>query len=958
MRVSLSHISVIGFLFFSAYANAQPNIQVRQFKLDNGLTVILNEDHLKPEIFGVVVVKAGSKNDPSDATGLAHYQEHMLFKGTDELGTTNWQEEKPHIDKIFALYDKLAVTKDEKERNEIQSQINEESLLANEYAIPNELSNIIKSSGGTKLNANTSPDRTVYFNAFPSNQIEKWLEIYSHRFINPVFRGFQSELEVVYEEKNRYADMFQIALLEEFNKQAFKNHPYGQQTALGTVDHLKNPSLTKMYVFFKTYYVANNMALVLSGDFNTEEIIPVIREKFGRLKSGEILPNPEYIEAPFKGRELIEKRLSPIKIAILGFRTVPNGHPDKTALEVCNGILSNSNETGLLDKLSIDNKLMGAVLVPMSYNDQGMAVFIVIPKIVGQKLQTAEQMVLAELEKPGKGEFDDSMLEAVKNQLYIKFETNMESVANKAIYLAELFGKNEDMKEINEYSEEVRKITREDVIRVANKYYGKNYLAFYSKMGSPKKIKIDKPDYKPVLKNGDAKSEYVKMFDQIKVKEPLVKYIDFEKDIFTAKLQTGVDFYSVNNPLNDIFSLKIKFGIGNQKMLKLNYAAQIINYSGVKGKGVSDYKNEFAKIGCTYGISSDNSYLMVSLEGLEANMPQALKLINELFTSPELDKEKLKILIEGEKASRKMERSDPDNVADAIFQYVQFGNMSSYLNRLTMKGIEALNADSLVSLFQKALTYECEIHYTGKSAPKEVMSVIEKSISFSPNPLKSESPVVLESIQYNEGQVFLVEKKKAVQSKVYLFANGQDYSITQQPYIDAFNLYFGGDFSGLVLQEIREYRSLAYTAGAKFKVPELKGKPVNFAGYVGTQTDKTLEALTVFAGLIHTMPEKSDRLELIKQYVSLSALTDRPNFRELSETKVKWRQQGYIDDPLKVNMPKYRNLTFDEIITFYRQNLQNKAVVYSLVSDPKKININELGKFGKVTKVKEKSLFK
>jgi len=946
------------FAVISLFLSAQSSLQVKQYQLDNGLTVILNEDHSRPEVFGVVVVKAGSKNDPADATGMAHYQEHMLFKGTGALGTTNWELEKPHIEAIFRLYDELGATRDEAARQAIQQKINEESLKANEYAIPNELSNVIKAMGGTQLNANTGPDRTVYFNAFPSNQLEKWLELYSHRFMDPVFRGFQSELEVVYEEKNLYSDMFQFSLIEEFNKNAFRNHPYGQQSMIGTLEDLKNPSLTKMYDFFKTYYVANNMALVLSGDFNTEEVMPLIREKFGRLSSGQVPAMKKFPEQPFNGRELVEKRLSPIKIALLGFRTVPNGHPDEIALEVCNGILFNNNETGLLNTLAIDNKLLASIVLPMTYNDYGLSIMFIVPKIVGQSLEDAEKLVMTEVRKLANGEFDESLIDVVKNQLYVQYQKNLESLQNRAVLLAENFGQDKSLDAFLAYPELVRKVTKADVLRVAKTYYGDNYLAFFSKMGISKKDKIEKPGYKPVISNTDARSEFVKKLESMPVAEPRVKFIDFNTDLYSGLIRQGVMLYHVTNPLNDIFSLEIIFGAGDHQIPLLKYAASLMGYSGVEGFKVSEFKKEFAKIGCTYSISSDESYTTLMLEGLESNLPQALKLVNLLVTRPELEKDKLDIIMQAEKTNRKVERSEPDNVSEALFQYVRLGEQSPYLDRLSMKEIGELQADSLVAAFINATGYACEIHFSGKTSPADLSKIILSEITFNQNLEKGTSPYIPETKKYLENTVFFTDKKKAVQSKIYLYANGPEFNKELQPAMEAFNLYFGGDFSGLVLQEIREYRSLAYGAGAGFSIPLLAGKPADFTGYVGTQADKTSEALNVFTDLIRKMPGKTERMDMIKQYLALSALTKRPGFRNLSQTVVKWKQLGYTEDPLKFKMEKYQSLRFEDIISFYRNYLENKAVAYSIVGNPKKISPEVIQPFGKVIRIKEDKLFR
>ncbi|NLA25178.1 MAG: insulinase family protein, partial [Bacteroidales bacterium] len=510
---------------FTTKMDYQESVNVDVYELKNGLTVILSENHNKPQIFGGIVVRAGGKDDPKDATGMAHYQEHMLFKGTEELGTIDWESERKHIDKIFELYDELGKTKDPVEREKIQKQINEESILANKYAIPNELDKLIKSMGGTGMNAGTGHDITLYYNSFPPNQIEKWLNLYSHRFENPVFRSFQAELEVVYEEKNMYSDIFFFPLLEKFNESFFKQHPYGQQTLIGSIEDLKNPSLSKMYDFFRTWYVPNNMALIIVGDFNSKEVQPLIEKYFGEWKYKELPKRPEYKEEEFRGREFKQVKMSPIKIGALGFRTPKAGDPEEVVIEVCNAILSNENQTGYLDKLMLDNKLMGAAPFYAPHNDYGQSVFLIIPKIIGQKLEKAEELVKKEIYRLRDGDLDEKLLESVKLELYRDFQLNMESNEYRGEMLASAFGRNQKIDDLLSYPKLIMKISKEDVVRVANKYYGDNYLAFYSKMGFPKKEKIEKPGFKPIVTNTDAESNYAKKLAEVPSLEAKPQFI-------------------------------------------------------------------------------------------------------------------------------------------------------------------------------------------------------------------------------------------------------------------------------------------------------------------------------------------------------------------------------------------------------------------------------------------------
>ncbi|MBN1339308.1 MAG: insulinase family protein [Bacteroidales bacterium] len=944
------------FLAVTRIATGQ-HIQFEEYKLDNGLTVILCEDHSRPEIFGAVAVKAGSKNDPADATGMAHYQEHMLFKGTEEIGTLDWQKEKPHIEEVFRLYDELGATIDPEKRNEIQSRINEESLKAAEYAVPNEFSNLIKSIGGTGMNAGTGPDMTIFHNTFPPNQVEKWLELYSHRFLNPVFRSFQAELEVVYEEKNMYYDNFFSPLFEEFNKNFFKVHPYGQQTLIGTSEDLKNPSLTKMYDFFKTYYVANNMALILSGDFKSDEIRPLIADKFGRLPQGIVPETQKYTEVPFNGRENVTKKMSPVRLALLGFRTPPENHPDKPVLDVCNNILSNENQSGLLDRLALDNRLLGAGVIPVPYNDYGCTIFIVVPKILGQKHEAAEQLVLAQIDSLRKGNFEDWMVESVKTGIYRDHMLSLESNDFRVSAFASAFSRGQSIGDFLSYPSRIKQVTKKDVMRVANEYYNDNYLAFFSGMGFPKKDKMEKPGYKPLTANSGKESEYARLFMDAKAAEPVFRFVDMSRDISIDTLRENFTLLTVANPMNDIFTFTIKSGIGEEGLPLLEYASTAINYAGAGGYDPEDLKKEFSRIGCTYSIYSDESYLYIELTGLDERLPDALVLLSKLLTEPNIPETAIHRVYEDEKAQRKLDQSDPRIIADALFEYAKFGNKSDYIRRIALKEVKKLNTDTLEKVFMKALHFQTEIHYCGTYLPRYVKEIINKYLELPAEFCESNSPVVTDPIAYPEKTVFFTPKKRARQSNIFFLLNGEPYDIREDAFINAFNMYFGGDFSGLVLQEIREYRSMAYSAYASYTTPPLPEKKTFFTGYIGTQTDKAIDAITVFDSLVYYMPEKQERTDLIRDYLKLSAMTGSPHFRDLSKKVTRWKLIGYHEDPAISWVEEYGDLAFGDILSFYQKNIQNRNLVICISGDRKGIDVKKLEKFGRISIIKEKQLF-
>ena len=408
-KLTILFLLLIGALV--SYAQSG-DLKTKTFHLDNGLKVVMCEDHSQPEIYGAVYVHAGSKNDPVEATGMAHYFEHIMFKGTDRIGTTNWEAEKVFLDSIDLMYDKLHETSDVAERQAIQQKINVLSQKSADYAIPNEVDVILTQMGGKGLNAGTAYDQTMYFNTFPSNQLSKWMDVYVERFRNPVFRLFQSELETVYEEKNMYGDSPINAFQEYLFHETFGEHPYGRPI-VGYTEHLKNPQTSKMHEFYNTYYVANNMTLILVGDFDIDATEPMVAEKFGTWRSGKLPKEPTYSLPKFNGPTVKEVRMTPVKMGALVFPGVKNSDPDMIPLTLACTIFANG-ETGLADKLMLDGKVMAAVLMPLSLEDHGANLMLYVPKLLGQSHEDAENLIFGCLDQLKNGQFSDDLFEAMR----------------------------------------------------------------------------------------------------------------------------------------------------------------------------------------------------------------------------------------------------------------------------------------------------------------------------------------------------------------------------------------------------------------------------------------------------------------------------------------------------------------------------------------------------------------
>jgi zinc protease len=932
-------------------------INVKKYVLKNGLTVLLSENPDVPQVFGMVVVKAGGKHDPADATGLAHYLEHMLFKGTTTLGTTNFSNEKPFLDKINDLYEALGKTTEPEERKKIQKMINEQSVLAAKYAIPNEMDRMLTEIGSTGVNAFTTEEYTAYHNTFPANQMERWLEIYSHRFEEPVFRLFQAELETVYEEKNRFNDNAFGQVYEKLMSSFYKTHPYGQQPIIGTTEHLKNPPLKKMYEYFNTYYVANNMALILAGDFVAEEILPLIEAKFGDWRTGKIPEYPVFAEAPFKGREKVEVKMTPIKAAVMAYRTVPNGHKDLAALTVCNNLLSNEEQSGLIDKLNINGDLMMAGLISFSYNDHGGAAVFVVPKIIGQSIESAEALVKKQIDLVHQGEFSDEMLQAVKLNLRKQIVSNWENNYRRATEIAQAFAEGREWDDYFRFEQEIAAVTKEDVINAAKKYYGNDYLMFISKMGFPKKEKLEKPGFEPVIPNNEVNSEFYSQWKNIPEGQVRSKFVDINNEVQFSSIREKINIYTGKNPYNSVFSAQIKFGAGNYKFPVLLYSAEYLNLVGSKDNSAVELKNKLYKLGCSYSFIVSEHELVLNIEGMEEHLKEALVLINDYINNPEADEKKVKKVISDRKAADKIQRREPTYIAEALQQWVLYGNNSSFLRELSPKQLSLLKADDMIKAFNEAKKHEVTINYIGQNSHEEVKNIFAENMKFE-NDLQPKTPyVVLDRVLPTENTIFLVDKKNAIQSQIYFNIEGKPLDIRQIPYIDAFNEYFGNDMSSLVFQEIREFRSLAYSAYANYSPARLKGKNNFFKGYIGCQSDKTMDAMEAMLSLINDMPEKTEREIVVRSALLQSSMSARPDFRNLISATQRWKELGYKDDPNRIKSEVYKEINFDHIRDVYTNNIKGKPVTITIVGNGKSIDQKKLSQYGKVISVKEKDLF-
>lgn len=940
--------------------SAQLREGLTEYKLDNGLTVMLWEDHDQPDVTGYVVVRAGAVDEPAEYTGLAHYLEHMLFKGTQKIGALDWEAEKPIYDSIIALYDQYCETTDPKLREQLATQINECSMREAKVSSTEDFFNLLDLIGAEGVNAFTSFDVTAYHNSFPEAEMYRWLTIFSDRLIDPVFRTFQAELENVFEEYNMYANNPSSQASKQLMQDIYKGSPY-ERDVIGHPEHLKNPRLSKLIEFYNTWYVPNNMALILVGDFDAEAAKPMIAETFSRLQPKELPARPSYPEVQLTGSKHYNLGYSP-QIAWV-YPGVKANDPEQEVLEfVCN-LLSNG-QTGLLDKITIDGEVQYAGVGLDARRNTGRIIIQAVPYYdANQQMfesdKATEKIVMKEIDKIKAGDISDEMIASLKRMYAQSYKVATESSESKMNWLLSAFMYDMPLEQVLNANDHIQALTKEEIVRVAKKYFSQDHMtiSFDEATKTNKAKTLPKPNIKPLEPVKDAKTAYAEAFKKLP-KGQLKQTFNNFNDVQVSSLGENITLHYTPNTKNDVFSLTLRYGVGEHEMPLLPYAAALMNNAGIMGNPATegkDFAQQMAELGGDVSYGCNDSYFYISISGEDGNMNKIMNLVSRQLLMPYLEKKQLDAIKGSEFFTRLSRQKRTAVQKSALMQYALYGDKSAYLDEVPFADIWGMGLPQVQSLLSSARTYALNVFYCGTLTPEQLVAELPLTEGMRP----SNSPFIQEKKTYEKPTVFFLPNSDVQQADLYFYINGQPYDIASDVYSDAFNQYFSGGFSGIVLNEIRTKRSMAYTAYGVNQTPSLTGKNTNFIGYVGTQSDKVVDAINVYMDLLTTMPADTTRMEAIRAALKQAAQTAKPSMRGKASTFEAWKRLGYNDDPAKVNAEKIDNLTYEQIEAFYKENIQGKPITIILMGDPKKIDLKAIQtKMGcKVTKLSPARLF-
>ncbi len=940
------------------YQKIDAPMGVQTHTLPNGLRLYMSVNTDEPRIHTNIAVRAGAKNDPSDTTGLAHYLEHMMFKGTSHIGSLDWDKERELLTAIAELYEKHRAETNIEARQAYYAQIDSLSNQAAKYVAANEYDNLIGSLGARGTNAFTSTEQTVYVADIPSNELEKWFQLEAERFKMVVLRLFHTELETVYEEFNIGQDEDRRKVYQAMMAALFPAHPYGTQTIIGKGEHLKNPSHYNIQKFYSQYYVPNNMAIVLAGDFEPSTVIRFAEKYFGSYEPKYIPPFTFSEQPPLPNRTQIDVFGQQAPYLQMAWRLGGAATLDADFGYMIAVMLYNQ-QAGLMDlNLMQQQRVLEASAWFQNSKDYTVLSLTGRPR-EGQTFEEVEKLLLEQITKLKNGDFPDWLLEAVVTDFKYSRIKSFENNQNRASAMTDVFVKDIDWQIYVARIERMKNITKQQVMDFANLHFNDNYVVAYKHVGEDTSVmKVDKPKITPVQLNRVDRTDFAQQF--LDKKSPRIKseFINFQEAIKTLPLKNGIELDYIHNKTNETFSLYYIFEMGRSSDKTLAFAVNYLTFLGTNIYTAAQLQQEFYRLGLNFDVFSNDERSYVLLSGLEENFEEGLHLFEHILKNAIGDEAALHNMVADILAKRDNDKKDKRLILrHALHDYAVYGKKSPFKDILSVKTLQKLTPNRLVAKVKSLTKYQHRIFYYG-AKPIDTVAAILKKEHHTPTKLTPTLPKKHYSeLDIAQDSVLFVHYPM-VQTEIMLISKGTpQYAQPESIMSVLFNNYFGLGMSSIVFQEIREARALAYAANAYCSTPEKQDEAHYLQAYVGTQPDKLQDAITAMHDIMDNMPLSEAQFEQAKLSVLKSVESERITKSSIYWTFVSNKDKGFDYDFRKPLYETISKATLADLVAFHAQYIKGRHFTYLILGDRERIDFGFLKNIGKVKELPLDEIF-
>ena len=933
-------------------------MKTRIYTLDNGLKVYLSVNPEKPRIQTYVAVRTGSKNDPAETTGLAHYLEHLMFKGTKQFGTTNPEAEAPLLDEIEKRYEQYRQLTDPEARRQAYHEIDSVSQEAAKYFIPNEYDKLMAAIGAEGTNAFTSNDVTCYTEDIPSNEIENWAKIQSDRFQNMVIRGFHTELEAVYEEYNIYLTDDGDKVWSAIGKKLTPTHPYGLQTTIGTQEHLKNPSITNIKNYFTKWYVPNNVAICMAGDFDMDKTIAIIDKYFSGWKPGAdvsqpVFPEQKALTAP-TDTTVVGQQAEQVYVAWLAKKA---SDLQCDTLDVISDMLSNG-KAGIFDlNLNQTMKVQSAYGGMQSQQDYSSFLLVGQP-MPNQSLEDVRSLMLGEIENLKKGNFSDDLLPSVINNMKLSYQRSLEHNRWRTGQFLDAFINGKTWEQQTGKMDRVSKMTKQQIVDFANRFFTDGYATVFKAQGvDSTQKKIDKPAITPIQANRDQKSDFVREIQESQVEPIQPVFVDFKKDLTVTKTKNNLPLLYKKNADDDLFTLVFRYDFGHEDDNRYDMASDYLDYVGTDKLSAMEIKQQFYKLACNYSINVNGDNLNISLSGLNENMPAALHLLEDVLHHAKADKTSYGQFVDLILKSRDDRKKDQRTCFDYLYNYAVYGPHNFRRDDMTEQQLREADPQQLLGLLSDLGTMQHDVLYYGPMSEAALSDLLSKEHQ-TPKQLKPVpvgQPFVEQAATANEVLIAPYDAKN-IYMRMY-HNEGRTWNPGEAGVQEVFNEYFGGGMNGIVFQEMREARGLAYNAYAYYYRPSEKDRKEYYMTHIITQNDKMVDCITHFHEILNEMPASETAFQIAKDAVTKRLASARITKSGVINSYIASRKLGLDVSSYELIYKQLDKVTLQDIVGFEKQMMADKPCRYVILGDEKELDMEALEKIGPIRRLTTEEIF-
>ncbi len=548
------------------------------------------------------------------------------------------------------------------------------------------------------------------------------------------------------------------------------------------------------------------------------------------------------------------------------------------------------------------------------------------------------------------------MLEAVINDLKLSQTRQFERSTALASAYYEAFIHHQNWQDQVDFLSDLRKISKQEIVDFANKFYKNNYVVTYKRKGEDKTIaKVKNPGITPVNLNRDKQSEYFKMFAKIK-SEPLKPvFVDYKAEIKKSKLNNGIEIASIQNNTNDLFDLNVIFDMGKDHNKKLNLAIGYLDFLGTEKYTAEKLKKEFYKLGIEYGVNAGDDRSYVYISGIKDNLDKGLALLEDLWDNAVADQESYDKYVSKILKNRSNGKTQKGNILwNGLFEYGLYGENSRLRDIYNADELQKINPSELVAITKDLKNYKQHIFYYGKdvASVKKALNKLHKV----PTELK-EYP---EPKKYTEietgGKVNFVDFDM-VQSELVFVAKKDTFDAKKLALSKVFNAYFGSGLSSIVFQEIRESKSLAYSAFSAYSNAGKKEENNHVYAYVGTQANKLPQAVDAMLELMNNMPQAEKQFKAAK-----NATLKKIAAQRITKSNIYWSYESLLDRGIDYDIRKdmyaeIQNITMKDLAKFFDENIKGSKYTALVIGNKKDMKMDALKKLGVVKELDIDYLF-